>query len=154
MVKPKCYGSHRQIQRNSRMITLKEGATLSHREKTWIDYMNPLPRKTDGVMHYIYKPANTYPARIYVFVHAEIWRDRNKRPMGLLGAVPFLIRAMNSEEIEDHHFDNRMCYRQYEDFDKLMKRELFEAEFSNIDNPGSGDEFIKELELFKNRYIK
>lgn len=131
-----------------------QGVVLSQIEKTWIDHMDPLPRKIDGVMHYIYKPANAYPARIYVFVHGDDWRDRNKRPMGLLGAVPFLTRAMNSEEIEDHHFDNRMCYRQYEDFDKLMKRELFEAEFSNNDKPGSGDEFIKQLESFRNRYIK
>lgn len=132
----------------------EQGIVLTGREKECIDRMDLLPRKTGGVMHYIYKPANTYPARIYVFVHGDDWRDRNKRPMGLLGAAPFLSRPMNSEEIEDHHFDTRMCYRQYESFDKLMKRERWEAEFSNIDTPGSGDEFIKKLEAFKHRYIR
>lgn len=131
-----------------------EAVVLTGAEKVWIDHMDKLPRNTNGVMHYIYKPANTYPARIYVFVNGEQWNDRNKRPMGLLGAPPFLSRRMNSEEIEDHHFDNRACYRQYESFDKLMRREKYEAEFSNIDKPGSGDEFIKQLETFRSRYIR
>lgn len=132
----------------------QQAVVLSHNEKSWIDYMDKLPRKVNGEMHYIYKPANSYPARIYVFVHGEMWQDRNKRPMGLSGAAPFLTRLMNAEEIEDHHFDNRMCYRQYESFEKLMNREKWEAEYSNIDTPGSGDEFIKKLETFKNRFIK
>ncbi|RZK69712.1 MAG: hypothetical protein EOO85_22055 [Pedobacter sp.] len=127
---------------------------LSQREKEWIEFMDPLPRKINGEMHYIYKPANAYPARIYVFVHGENWRARNKRPMGLFNSTPFLTRPMNSEEIEDHHFDNRMCYRQYESFDKLIKRELYEAKYSNIDLPGSGNDFIQLLELFRNKYIK
>ena len=56
---------------------------MTAREKAEFDRVNALPRKTSGIVAYYFKPQTKYPPRIYVFMHAEIWCDRNRRPIGL-----------------------------------------------------------------------
>ena len=126
---------------------------MSPREKTEFDRVNALPRKTEGMVAYYYKPPTKYPARIYVFMHAEIWQDRNRRPMGLYNAFPFLKRQMNKEEIEYHHFDHRLCYHQYEDWDKLIYAEEKEAEQLDKEHPGYGAKFLTALKDHSKKYV-
>lgn len=125
---------------------------MSPREKAEFDKVNALPRKTRGRVDYYFKPQTKYPPRIYVFMHAEVWCDRNRRPMGLFYAVPFLSRPMNGEEIEYHHFDIRLCYHRYEDWDKLIYAEEKEADEQDKENPGSGTAFLEKLRGFTGTY--
>jgi hypothetical protein len=134
------------------MVKIKEGYVMSPREKAEFDKVNALPRKTRGRVDYYFKPQTKYPPRIYVFMHAEVWCDRNRRPMGLFYAVPFLSRPMNGEEIEYHHFDIRLCYHQYEDWDKLIYAEEKEADEQDKENPGSGTAFLEKLKGFTGIY--
>jgi hypothetical protein len=135
------------------MVKIKEGYVMSPREKAEYDRVNALPRKTSGQVAYYYKPQTKYPPRIYVFMHAEIWCDRNRRPMGLHTAFPFLTRSMNREEIEYHHFNIRLCYHQYEDWDKLLYAEQQEAELLDLEKQGTGSGFLAALCSFRTQYI-
>ncbi|MFC0513102.1 hypothetical protein ACFFGT_02785 [Mucilaginibacter angelicae] len=134
------------------MVKIKDGYVMSSCEKTEFDRMNTLPRKTSGRVDYYFKPQTKYPPRIYVFMHAEIWCDRNRRPMGLYYAVPFLSRPMNRVEIEYHHFNIRLCYYQYGDWDKLIYAEEQEADELDKENPGSGTAFLEKLKSFTGTY--
>lgn len=125
---------------------------MTARERAEFERMDALPRKESGRVDYYYKRETKYPPRIYVFIHAELWPDRNRRPMGLFYAKPFLSRPMNKEELEYHHFDERLCYYQYEDWDKLIFAEEQEAVEINKENPGLGDLFFASLVKFKNSY--
>lgn len=120
-------------------------------EQKEFDRVNALPRKKEGRVDFYYKPQTKYPPRIYLFMHAEIWCDRNRRPMGLFHALPFLSRPMNKEEIEYHHFDIRLCYHQYEDWDKLIYAEQQEADLLDVENPGTGTSFLSQLQSFRQR---
>lgn len=126
---------------------------MTAREKAEFERVNALQRKLSGRVDYYYKPQTKYPPRIYIFMHAEIWRDRNRRPMGLFHAIPFLSRPMNREEIEYHHFDIRLCYHQYEDWDKLIYAEEQEAEELDKEMPGAGIAFLEKLKSFQERYV-
>jgi len=126
---------------------------MSPREQAEFDRVNAQPRKQEGLVEYYFKPPTKYPARIYVFMHAEIWQDRNRRPMGLYKAFPFLKRPMNREEIEYHHFNTRLCYHQYEDWDKLLWAEEKEAEELDRENPGSGTAFLTRLKAFRKQFV-
>ncbi|TFF34541.1 hypothetical protein [Mucilaginibacter psychrotolerans] len=134
------------------MVKIKEGYVMTASEKAEYDRMNALPRKTSGRVDYYFKPQTKYPPRIYVFMDAELWRDRNRRPMGLHTAFPFLSRPMNQEEIEYHHFNWRLCYHQYEDWDKLLYAEQQEADELDKENPGTGTTFLNKLLGFRQRY--
>jgi hypothetical protein len=134
------------------MVKLKEGYIMTAREKAEFDRVNALPRKTAGRVDYYYKPQTKYPPRIYVYVHAEIWCDRNRRPMGLFYSHPFLSRPMNREEIEYHHFNIRLCYHQYDDWDKLIYAEEQEAEELDKESPGTGNDFLEKLKGYRERY--
>jgi len=134
------------------MVKIKEGYVMSQREQAEFDRVNALPRKLTGRADYYFKPQTKYPPRIYVFMHAEIWCDRNRRPMGLFYAVPFLSRPMNREEIEYHHFNHRLCYHQYEDWAKLIYAEEQEAEELDNELPGTGTSFLNSLKGFKKKY--
>jgi hypothetical protein len=85
-------------------------------------------------------------------MHAELWCDRNRRPMGLLHSFPFLTRPMNREEIEYHHFDTRLCYHQYEDWNSLLFAEEQEAGELDKEKPGQGTVFLNDLRSFEKRY--
>jgi hypothetical protein len=87
------------------MVKIKDGYVQSASERAEYEQQNALPRKASGRVDYYFTPQTKFPPRVYVFIHAEIWQDRNRRPMGLLHATPFLSRPMNSGEIEYHHFD-------------------------------------------------
>lgn len=134
------------------MVKIKEGYVMSQREKAEFDRVNTLPRKAEGQVAYYFKPQTKYPPRVYVFIHSEIWCDRNRRPMGLFYAHPFLTRPMNKEEIEYHHFDTRLCYYQYENWDKLLYAEEQEATCLDRELPGTGTKFLEELKSFRNKY--
>jgi hypothetical protein len=134
------------------MVKIKAGIVMTPREKAEFDRMNALPRKPSGKVEYYYKPQTKYPPRIYVFMHSEIWCDRNRRPMGLYNAMPFLTRPMNREEIEYHHFDIRLCYHQYEDWEKLIYAEEQEADELDKENPGTGTMFLAQLKSYGERY--
>ncbi|MES2274966.1 MAG: hypothetical protein V4592_03010 [Bacteroidota bacterium] len=134
------------------MVKIKEGYVMTASEKAEYDRMNALPRKTSGRVDYYFKPQTKYPPRIYVFMDAELWRDRNRRPMGLHTAFPFLSRPMNQEEIEYHHFNWRLCYHQYEDWDKLLYAEQQEADELDKENPGKGAAFLNKLLSFRQQY--
>lgn len=125
---------------------------MTAREKVEFDRVNALPRKEEGRVDYYFKPQTKYPPRIYVFMDAELWRSRNRRPMGLQNAVPFLSRPMNKGEIEYHHFNIRLCSYQYEDWDKLIYAEEQEAEELDKENPGTGVVFFDKLKSFRERY--
>jgi len=133
------------------MVKIKEGYVMNAREKAEFDRVNALPRKTSRRVDFYYKPQTKYPPRIYLFMHAETWCDRNRRPMGLFYAAPFLSRPMNREEIEYHHFDIRLCYHQYEDWDKLIYAEEKEAEELDKEQPGVGRAFLNQLLSFRER---
>lgn len=135
------------------MVKIKEGYIMNARQKAEYERVNALPRAKDGLVAYYYKPQTKYPPRIYVFMQAELWRDRNRRPMGLHNAFPFLVRPMNQEEIEYHHFNERLCYHQYEDWGKLIYAEEKEADFLDLENPGTGTEFLLKLRSFQDRYL-
>ncbi len=77
------------------MVKLKDGYVMNPREQAEYERVDALPRKVSGKVEYYFKPQTKYPPRIYVFMDAEIWCDRNRRPMGLYNAVPFLSRPMN-----------------------------------------------------------
>jgi len=134
------------------MVKIKEGYVMNAREQAEFDRVNALPRKASGIVAYYYKPQTKYPPRIYVFMHAEIWQDRNRRPMGLHTAFPFLTRPMNSGEIEYHHFDIRLCYHQYEDWSGLLYAEEREAAHLDAEKPGKGMAFLEKLRSFQGRY--
>ncbi|MBT2560180.1 hypothetical protein J7E50_02955 [Pedobacter sp. ISL-68] len=134
------------------MVKIKEGYVMTAREKEDFDRDNARPRKPSGRVDYYFKPQTKYPPRIYVFMHAEMWCDRNRRPMGLFHAFAFLSRAMNSEEIEYHHFDNRLCYHQYEDWDKLLYAEQQECELLDEENEGAGTAFLAKLKSLREKY--
>lgn len=125
---------------------------MNARQKGEFERVDALPRKKAGLVAYYYKPQTKYPPRIYVFMDAELWRDRNRRPMGLHTAFPFLTRPMNKEEIEYHHFNERLCYHQYENWGKLLYAEEKEAEQLDLENPGSGTAFLEKLKTFQGRY--
>jgi len=134
------------------MVKIKEGYVMTASEKAEYDRANALPRKLSGRVDYYFKPQTKYPPRIYVFMDAELWRSRNRRPMGLHTAFPFLSRPMNQEEIEYHHFNWRLCYHQYEDWDKLLYAEQQEADELDKENPGTGAAFLNQLMSFRQRY--
>ncbi|RFZ91118.1 hypothetical protein D0C36_19445 [Mucilaginibacter conchicola] len=134
------------------MVKIKEGYVMSAKEKAEYERVNALPRKKEGFAAYYFKPQTKYPPRIYVFMHSEIWCDRNRRPMGLFYAFPFLTRPMNREKIEYHHFNTRLCYHQYEDWDKLLFAERQEADQLDLENPGTGSSFLEKLNSFRTKY--
>jgi hypothetical protein len=144
---------YRHILNFKEMVKIKEGYVMSPREKSEFDRVNALPRKLSGRVDFYFKPQTKYPPRIYVYMHAETWCDRNRRPMGLFYAVPFLSRPMNKEEIEYHHFDIRLCYHQYEDWDKLIYAEEQEAAELDKETPGSGTIFLDKLKGFNEYYV-
>lgn len=125
---------------------------MSPRERAEYERQDALPRKSSGAVAYYFKPQNKYPSRIYEFMHAELWCDRSRRPMGLQAATPFLTRPMSKAEIEYHHFDWRLCYHQYEDWDKLMRTAEQEAEELDEDNEGTGTEFLNQLRMFHSKF--
>lgn len=59
---------------------------------------------------------------------------------------------MNKEEIEYHHFNTRLCYHQYEDWDKLIYAEKQEADELDKENPGTGRTFLEKLKSFRNDF--
>ncbi|EHQ30974.1 hypothetical protein [Mucilaginibacter paludis] len=134
------------------MVKIKEGYVMSLREREEYERQNALPRKASGRVDYYFKPQTKYPPRIYVYMHAEIWCDRNRRPMGLHTAFPFLSRAMTKGEIEHHHFDWRFCYHQYEDWDKLIYAEEKEAEDLDMEMEGAGTDFLNRLKSFREKF--
>ncbi|WP_345953007.1 hypothetical protein [Mucilaginibacter sp. PAMB04168] len=134
------------------MVKIKEGYVMTAREQAEFDRVNAQPRKTGGRVAYYFKPQTKYPPRIYVFMHAEVWCDRNRRPMGLFHTLPFLSRPMNRGEIEYHHFDTRLCYYQYEDWDKLLYAEEKEAAELDHESPGRGAAFLDELSGYREKY--
>jgi uncharacterized LabA/DUF88 family protein len=134
------------------MVKIEERYVMNPKEKAEYERVNALPRKASGKVEYYFKRQTKYPPRIYVFMHAEIWQDRNRRPMGLHGAFPFLSRPMNKEEIEYHHFDTRLCYHQYEDWDKLIYAEEKEAEQLDSETPHTGTDFLNKLLGYREKY--
>jgi hypothetical protein len=134
------------------MVKIKEGYVMNARQKAEFERVDALPRKKGGLGAYYYKPQTKYPPRIYVYMDAELWRDRNRRPMGLHTAFPFLTRPMNQEEIEYHHFNERLCYHQYENWEKLIYAEEKEAEQLDLEDPGTGTAFLEKLKTFQDRY--
>ncbi|WP_432328181.1 hypothetical protein ACRQ5D_34395 [Mucilaginibacter sp. P25] len=134
------------------MVRIKEEYVMSAAENAEYERQDALPRKTYGKVDY-YKPPTKYPARIYVFMQAELWCDRNRRPMGLYQALPFLSREINREELEYHHFNWGLCYHQYERWDKLLSAEAKEAEQLDREMPGSGTEFLRRLAEFRGKYL-
>lgn len=125
---------------------------MSPREREEYERQDALPRKASGTVAYYFKPQTKYPPRIYVFMDAELWRDRNRRPMGLHSAFPFLTRPMNKEEIEYHDFNWRLCYHQYEDWDKLIYAEEKEAEELDREKQGTGTAFLNQLKSFRAKF--
>ena len=126
---------------------------LSFHSRQWMEHMEATPRKESGTIAYYFKPETKYPPRIYLFIHSEMWQNRNLRPMGLHGSHPFLRRPMTIEEIEENHFNNRMRYFQYENWEKLLKDEAAESVLlDKYHGEGYGAKFLKELESFKVRY--
>lgn len=120
----------------------KKDAPESDVKKRW-DMVKGFPYKTNGRVEYYFKAKNKYPARVYVFIHAEDWRSRNRRAMALADKSPFLSRPMTENEIFEAIPDMRMLYYQYEDWDKLLNDER------NNEQP---EEFINELASFKEKF--
>lgn len=131
------------------MFKLKTGYLMSDRQPVEFERLDALPRKACGEAAYYGKPQAKYPPRIYVFMHAELWCDRNCRPMGLYNGFPFLTRPMNREEIEYRHFDARLCHHQYESWAKLLCAEQQQAQELAKEKPGAGTAFLKHLKTFK-----
>jgi len=134
------------------MVKIKEGYVMSAAEKAEFERQDALPRRTSGKVDYYFKPQTKYLPRIYVFMQAELWCDRNRRPMGLQHAFPFLSRPMNREELEYHHFNWRLCYHQYESWDRLLAAEQQEAEELDREQPGRGTAFLETLASLRPKY--
>lgn len=110
--------------------------------KRW-DMIKDTPHKSGGVVEYYFKAKNKYPARIYVFMHAEQWRPRNRGAMALRGKFPFLSRPMTEIELLQSLPETRLPYFQYEDWNVAASDEK---------EVGSPEEFIAKLLSFKNQY--
>lgn len=134
------------------MVKIKEGYVMSQREREEYERQNALPRRVSGRVDYYFKPQTKYPPRIYVFMDADLWRSRNHRPIGLHTAFPFLSRPMTKGEIEYHHFDWRLCYHQYEDWDKLLYAEEKEAEDLDLETEEAGTDFLNQLKSFREKF--
>ncbi|WCT13285.1 hypothetical protein [Mucilaginibacter jinjuensis] len=134
------------------MVKIKGGCVMSPRERAEFERQDALHRKKTGLVAYYFKPQTKYPPRFYAFIHAETWCERNRRPMGLHTAIPFLTRPMSTAEIEYHHFDWRLCYHQYEDWDKLMRASAQEAEELDTDEEGTGKDFLDQLSAFRSNF--
>ncbi|WDF55804.1 hypothetical protein [Mucilaginibacter sp. KACC 22063] len=134
------------------MVKIKEGYVMSERERAEFERQDALPRKTAARVDYYFKPQTKYPPRIYVFMDADLWRDRNRRPMGLHTAFPFLSRPMTKGEIEYHHFDWRLCYHQYEDWERLLYAEEKEAGDLDLETEGAGTDFLNQLKSFREKF--
>lgn len=133
-------------------IRIKKGVLWTPEEKIRFDRDNSRERLKCGRVDLYFKPENSYPARIYVFMHAEMWRDRNRRPMGLAFSHPFISRPMTKEEIEYHHFDIRLCYHQYESLEKLLFSEQCECDFLDIQSVWMGTRYMHQLKKLINKY--
>lgn len=131
------------------MVKLKEGIVLTPSEREWYELMDAKPRKQCGTVGYYYKRQTKYAPRIYMFIHHENWPDRNRRPMGLHQARPFYTRPMSQEEIEYHHFDSRLCYRQYEDWPNLLADEADSASELEEEQGGLGARVLDDLASFR-----
>ena len=110
--------------------------------KRW-NMIKDLPHKNSGVVQYFFKSKNKYPARIYVFMHAEDWRPRNRGAMALKNKLPFLSRPMTEVELLQSVPDTRLPYFQYESWDTVVSDE------KEVHSP---EEFIKELLTFKDKF--
>jgi hypothetical protein len=76
-----------------------------------------------GFIEYVLKPAGKYPARVYLFIDAANFQDRNRRVQGCMGRVAFASRSMDRHEVIRSHFAYRMEYIQYENIDALIEDE-------------------------------
>lgn len=91
-----------------------------------------------GKIDYVFKPRSKYPARIYLFFHAGEFMQRNRRPMGCMDKPSFESRFMTRQEVIETHFDMRMRYYQYENW-----QEMIDAEKNEL---GHDHDFIIKLE--------
>lgn len=133
-------------------IAMKKGYAMTPSEKEFYSYRNSLDRKKEGRVDLYFKAAGAYPARIYLFMHAEMWPDRNRRPMGLAFSHPFLSRPMSKEEIEYHHYDTRLRYYQYENWDKLLFSEQCECDFLDVQSIWIGTRYMHKLKSYINKF--
>lgn len=103
-------------------------------------------------VHYYFKKQTKYPPRIFVFMNANLWRDRNRRTMGLAFELPFLKRKMNSEGIEYEKQFSRLHAYQYERWEPMLEAEIKEAQILDKEFPGEGTGFFNQLLSFQNKY--
>jgi hypothetical protein len=80
---------------------------------------------------------------VYLFLDWTNWCDRNLRVIGLMGQSPFFTRAMTKEEAIQCHFQYRMKYHWYKDWETLLEDDAI------MDVPA---ETIKELSAFQEKY--
>ena len=123
--------------------TLYKKETPENEVKRRWDMVKDSPYKSNGRVEYYFKAKNKYPARIYVFIHAEDWRPRNRKAMALANKTPFFSRPMTENEIFEAIPDMRMLYYQYESWDQLIEDERKEQQT---------EDFIKELTSFKEKF--
>jgi hypothetical protein len=97
-----------------------------------------------GRIEYVFKPASTYPARIYAFYNASEFAQRNRKLQGCMNVPAFAERWMCRAEAIERHFDTRMYYLQFESFHKLVD--------SEIETLGPDHPFIEELKAFESKY--
>lgn len=101
------------------------------------------PLKINSQVGYFFKKANSYPARIYVYIDFQDWQPRNRKPHGLQNSFPFLTRHMDIKEVIEYHLNWRLTYYQYESWQDLMQSEI------NVNNDL---EFIERLNSFQSTY--
>lgn len=110
------------------------------------------PIKEYGRVEYVFRPRTTYPPRIYVFMHAELWLQRNRIVSGCSRISPFFSRPMNSEELIYHHFDTRLVAYQFENWSSFIEHEKFEFKIWNGEKESFGDKLLNELLAFQDIY--
>lgn len=126
---------------------------LSPHQKKWYEEKFNYPVEKSGWVYYRFKKETTYPARIYVFINGEKWRDRNLGAMGLRGSSYFLKRPMTKGELEDAHFYTRLKYYQYENWKHLLEHEQeISLEWVEQHEQISASEFMVELTKFSKLY--
>ncbi|MCL4639023.1 MAG: hypothetical protein M5Z89_08540 [Olivibacter sp.] len=110
------------------------------------------PISTYGRIEYVFRPATSYPARIYVFIHAEKWLTRNRTVSGCANRPPFYARPMNSDELAYYHFSHRLSALQFESWQDFIESEMWDVKIWDQQIEGFGTAYLHELKAFESKF--
>src|SRR5690606_6677877 len=110
------------------------------------------PIKTYGRIEYVFRPATSYPARIYVFIDADRWLTRNRFVSGCAQRPPFYTRPMNADELAYYHFSHRLAALQFESWHDFIESEMWDVKIWDQEKPGFGTAYLQELKAYESKF--